>query len=123
MQRQRPVEVEPIVVVDETAVPELERLNYLTLFDRNQDLPWVQQCVEVEEMCSVLNDIRISPFSLVSAKDDLLGVAELGELLVLLMLVCDSGPSEGDGERTVAQCLETDDEAGGTSRLVLMGGV
>jgi hypothetical protein len=123
MQRERSIEVEPIVVVDGVALLGLGRLNCLTLFDRSQDSPWVQQCVEVEEICSILNDIRISPFSLVSAKDDSLGVAELGEPLTLLIAVCDPVPGEGDGERMVAQCLETDDEDDGTPRLVLMGGV
>jgi hypothetical protein len=51
----------------------------------------------------------------------LLGPAELGEL-VLLTVVCDRPLGEGEGERSVAQCFETEDV--GTLRLVvLIGGV
>jgi hypothetical protein len=51
----------------------------------------------------------------------LLGPAELGEL-VLLTVVCDCPLGEGEGERSVAQCFETEDV--GTLRLVvLIGGV
>ena len=51
----------------------------------------------------------------------LLGPAELGEL-VLLTVVCDLPLGEGEGERSVAQCFETEDV--GTLRLVvLIGGV
>lgn len=39
------------------------------------------------------------------------------------MVVCEPVPGEGEGERTVAQCFETDDEDGGTPKLVLIGGV
>jgi hypothetical protein len=77
----------------------------------------------VEGRCSILNNISITPYVLARTKDDLLAAAELGELLVLLIAVCDPVPGEGDGERIVAQCFETDDEDDGTPRLVLMGGV
>jgi hypothetical protein len=51
----------------------------------------------------------------------LLGPAELGEL-ELLAVVCDRPLGEGEGERSVAQCFETEDV--GTPRLVvLIGGV
>jgi hypothetical protein len=51
----------------------------------------------------------------------LLGPAELGEL-ALLTVVCDRPLGEGEGERSVAQCFETEDV--GTLRLVvLIGGV
>ena len=50
--------------------------------------------------------------------EGLLDPAELGELV----LVCDRPLGEGEGERSVAQCFETEDV--GTLRLVvLIGGV
>lgn len=53
--------------------------------------------------------------------EGLLDPAELGEL-VLLTVVCDRPLGEGEGERSVAQCFETEDV--GTLRLVvLIGGV
>ena len=53
--------------------------------------------------------------------EGLLDPAELGEL-VLLTVTCDRPLGEGEGERSVAQCFETEDM--GTLRLVvLIGGV
>lgn len=56
-----------------------------------------------------------------SSYESLLGPAELGEL-ELLTASCDLPLGDGDGERSVAQCFETEDV--GTPRLVvLIGGV
>jgi len=52
-----------------------------------------------------------------------LGPAELGELVLLTLVVaCEPPPGDGEGDMSVAQCFETEDV--GTPRLVvLIGGV
>ena len=80
-------------------------------------LPWALLCATEVGRYSIL---FVSTW-LGRIDGGLLGPAELGEL-VLLTVDWDCPLGEGEGERSVAQCFETEDV--GTLRLVvLIGGV
>jgi len=119
LMRERLVEGELIMGVDEVAIRGLAMVSCLRLVGRFRGLPWVQRCEEEGGRYSILeyqHDIGQVK------QHDVLGVAELGELL-LLTVVCDAVPGDGEGDRIAAQCFETDDEDGGTPKLVVIGGV
>lgn len=82
LMRERRVEVELIMGVDEVAIRASAMVSYLRLVDRIQGSPWVQRYVGAGGRYSILE----CQHSLGQLKHDVLGVAELGELVLLIVV-------------------------------------